>query len=198
MILACIMPLAWLVFGLVSGQLGANPAERLIRSTGEWTLRFLCVALAVTPLRQLTDWSALARYRRILGLATFGYVLLHLLAYGWFDMGLELIEISLDIGKRPFILVGFLAFLLLTPMALTSTNAAIRWLGARRWQQLHRSVYAVAVLAILHFFWMRSAKRQYAEVMAYGAVLACLLGWRLWNAWQTREIRVRSSSRRRI
>lgn len=184
------------MFGMVSGQLGANPAERLIRSTGEWTLRFLCLALAVTPLRQLTDWNALARYRRILGLATFGYVLLHLLAYGWFDMGLELVEISLDIGKRPFILVGFLAFLLLTPMALTSTNAAIRWLGAKRWQRLHRSVYAVAVLAMLHFFWMRSAKRHYREVMVYGAIVLCLLAWRLWRTWQSRGIRARPASRR--
>ena len=185
-IVVCCLPLAWLVLSLLAGQLGANPAERLVRSTGDWTLRFLCLTLAITPLRQWTNWNALVRYRRILGLATYGYVLLHLLAYGWFDMGLELVEISIDIGKRPFILVGFSAFLLLTPLALTSMNAAVRWLGAKRWQQLHRLVYAVAVLAMLHFFWMRSAKRNFGEVIFYGVIVFSLLGWRVWKLRQRR------------
>jgi DMSO/TMAO reductase YedYZ heme-binding membrane subunit len=126
--------------------LGANPAEALIRSTGDWTLRLLCLVLAVTPLRAWTGTPALARFRRMLGLFVYFYVVLHLLSYGWFDMGFDLADIMRDIIKRPFILVGFRALLLLTPLALTSFNRAIRrW--ARRWQRLHRLVYLVAALA---------------------------------------------------
>lgn len=178
----CLLPLAWLVYGAASDQLGANPAEALIRSCGDWTLRFLCLTLAVTPIRQWTLWHALARYRRMLGLFTFFYAAMHLLAYAWFDMGFEWIDIGRDIGKRPFILVGMLSMLLLLPLAATSMNAAVRALGARRWQWLHRLVYVIAPLAILHFFWMRAAKNNFAEVWIYATVLALLLGWRLWRA----------------
>jgi sulfoxide reductase heme-binding subunit YedZ len=122
---------------------------------------------------------ALARLRRMLGLFVYFYVVLHLLSYSWFDMGFEVPDIAKDIAKRPFILVGFTAFLLLTPLAATSFNRAIRALGAARWQKLHKAVYAVAVLAILHFFWMRAGKNNFAEVAVYAAILAVLLGWRL-------------------
>jgi sulfoxide reductase heme-binding subunit YedZ len=111
----------------------------------------------------------------------YAYLWLHLLSYAWFDMGLELADIARDIAKRPFILVGFSAFVLLTPLALTSFNRAIKTLGARRWQLLHRAVYAVAGLAILHFFWMRAGKNNFAEVLVYAAILSTLLGWRLWR-----------------
>jgi sulfoxide reductase heme-binding subunit YedZ len=162
-------------------QLGANPAEALVRATGDWTLRMLCVVLAVTPLRVLTGASALARFRRMLGLFTYFYALLHLLSYSGFDMAFDLADISRDILKRPFILVGFTAFVLLTSLALTSFNRVIKALGARNWQRLHRAVYVVAGLAILHFFWMRSGKNDYAEVAVYAGVLMALLGWRLWR-----------------
>lgn len=147
----CLLPLAWLVFGAATDRLGPNPAEALIRSSGDWALRALCLALAVTPLRVITGTPALARFRRMLGLFVYFYAVLHLMAYAWLDMGFDWPEIVYDIGKRPFILVGTLAIVLLTLLAATSFNRAIRWLGAKRWQALHRIVYAVAGLALLHF-----------------------------------------------
>lgn len=177
----CLLPFAWLLYGAASNQLGANPAEYLIRATGDWTLRFLCIVLAVTPLRVLSATPALARFRRMLGLFMYFYVLLHLLSYSWFDMGFEVADIAKDIAKRPFILVGFAAFVLLTPLAATSFNRAIRALGARRWQALHKLLYAIAGLGILHFFWMRAGKHNFAEVAVYAAILALLLGWRVWQ-----------------
>lgn len=174
----CLLPLALLVWGAVHDALGANPAEALIRSTGEWALRFLCIALAVTPLRQATGWHALARWRRMLGLFAFAYALLHFLAYAWLDMGLVLADILRDIAKRPFILVGTAALLGLLPLAATSFDRAVRALGARRWQALHRAVYGVAGLALLHFLWMRAGKNDFAEVAVYGLILGVLLGWR--------------------
>jgi len=176
-----LIPVAWLVYGAAYDHLGANPAEALVRATGSWTLRALCLVLMVTPLRVTLGLPALARLRRMLGLFVFFYALLHFLAYGWLDMGLDLADITADIGKRPFILVGFLGLALLTPLALTSWNRAIRALGAQRWRQLHRLVYPIAVIAILHFFWMRSGKRNYAEVAVYAAILSALMGWRIWK-----------------
>ena len=175
----CLLPLAWLVFGAINDQLGANPAEALIRSLGDWTLRFLCLTLAVTPLRVRTRTPQLARYRRMLGLFTFFYACLHLLAYGWLDMGLDMADIGRDILKRPFILIGFACWLLLLPLAATSFNRAVRWLGGRQWQALHRLVYVIAPLALLHFFWMKSGKNDFAEVAVYALVIATLLLERL-------------------
>jgi sulfoxide reductase heme-binding subunit YedZ len=175
----CLLPLSWLLYLVVQDQLGANPQEALIRATGDWALRFLVIVLAVTPLRELSGLSALARYRRMLGVFMYFYALLHFLSYSGFDMGFDVADIFNDIVKRPFILVGSLALLLLTPLAATSLNAAIRALGARRWQRLHRLVYAVAGLAVLHFFWMRAGKNDFAEVAVYAGILALLLGWRL-------------------
>jgi methionine sulfoxide reductase heme-binding subunit len=174
-----VLPFAWLVYGAFANQLGANPAEYLIRATGDWTLRFLCIVLAVTPLRVITRTPQLARFRRMLGLFVYFYVVLHLLSYSWFDMGFDVPDIAKDIAKRPFILVGFAAFVLLTPLAATSFNRAIKAMGARRWQMLHKLVYVIAGLGILHFFWMRAGKNNFAEVAIYAAILAVLLGWRL-------------------
>ena len=171
----CLLPLAWLVYAAAFDHLGANPAEALIRSLGGWTLRLLCLTLAVTPLRQMLGLPALARFRRMLGVYTFCYALLHLLCYSVFDMGLDWGEIARDVFKRPFILLGMCMFVLLSLLAATSFNRAIRWLGARRWQQLHRSVYLIAGLALLHFFWMRAGKNDFAEVAVYAAIVAVLL-----------------------
>lgn len=182
-----LLPFAWLFYAAASDQLGANPAEALIRSLGDWTLRFLCLSLAITPLRVLTQTPALARFRRMLGLFVFFYAVLHLLGYAVFDMELNVGEMLLDVVKRPFILVGTLALLLLALLAATSFNAAIRWLGAKRWRNLHRAVYAVALLSVLHFFWMRAGKNDFAEVAVYAAILALLLGWRVQQAWQGRR-----------
>ncbi|MDF1483754.1 sulfoxide reductase heme-binding subunit YedZ [Ramlibacter sp. H39-3-26] len=182
----CLLPFAWLLAGALTDGLGPNPAERLIRSTGDWTLRMLCIALAVTPLRVLAGWAALARYRRMLGLYVYFYAAWHLLCYAWFDMGFAWGDIVRDIAKRPFILVGFSAFVLLTPLAATSFNRAIRALGARRWRMLHRLVFAAAGLALLHFLWMRAGKNNFTEVGVYTAIVAVLVGWRLWRAIATR------------
>lgn len=182
----CLSPFASLLYGVLTNTLGANPAEYLIRATGDWTLRFLCVVLAVTPLRVWAALPALARWRRMLGLFVFFYACVHLLCYAWFDMGFELVDIAVDIGKRPFILVGFAAFVGLSLLAATSFNRAIRALGGRRWQALHRLIYGIAGLALLHFFWMRAGKNDFAEVAVYGVILALLLGWRVWRRLRAR------------
>jgi methionine sulfoxide reductase heme-binding subunit len=185
----CLLPFAWLVYAAFANQLGANPAEALVRSTGDWTLRFLCIVLAVTPLRVISKTPALARFRRMLGLFVYFYVVVHLLSYSWFDMGFDVADIAKDIAKRPFILVGFSAFVLLTPLAATSFNRAIKSLGAKRWQLLHKLVYAVAGLAVLHFFWMRAGKNNFAEVFVYATILALLLGWRFAKFWKEKWLK---------
>lgn len=174
-----LLPFVWLVLAAVMDWLGANPAEALERSSGDWTLRMLCIVLTITPLRTVAQLPALVRFRRMAGLFVYFYAVLHFLAYSWFDMGFVLTDIVKDIPKRPFVLVGFCALLMLTPLALTSFNRAMRAMGGRRWQLLHRLVYVVAVLALLHFFWMRAGKNNFAEVAVYAAILGTLLGWRL-------------------
>ena len=179
LLLIGLMPLVWLVWQTLHDQLGANPAEALIRATGDWTLRGLCVVLAVTPLRTWLGWPELVRFRRLLGLLVFFYASLHMLSYAWFDMGFDLADTLQDIVKRPFIGLGFSGFVILLALAATSFNRAMRWLGGKRWQMLHRGVYLVAVLAVLHFWWMRAGKQDFDEVLVYAAILGVLLGWRL-------------------
>ncbi len=179
--LLCLLPLAWLVYATLANQLGANPAEALIRATGDWTLRALCLVLAVTPVRVITATPQLARFRRMFGLFVFFYAVLHLLSYSWFDMGFDLTDIIQDIVKRPFILVGSLALVLLSVLAGTSFNRAIKAMGGKRWQALHRTVYGVAGLALLHFFWMRAGKNDFGEVAIYAVILGALLAWRVWH-----------------
>ena len=175
-----LLPALWLFWAAASDQLGANPAEALIRSLGDWTLRALVLVLLITPLRVTAGWPVLARYRRMAGLFVFFYASLHWLAYAWLDMGFIWPDILSDVPRRPFILVGTLAWLLLLALALTSFQRAVRLMGGARWQALHRSVYAVAALAVLHFYWMRAGKNDFAEVAVYAALLGGLLLWRLW------------------
>lgn len=177
--LLCALPLLLLVLAGVQDRLGANPAEKLIHETGLWTIRFLWLTLAISPLRETAGLPGLLRYRRALGVAAFIYGLLHFLSYAWLDKGFILSDIVRDVLKRNFILVGLLALLLMTPLALTSFNRAIKALGGRRWQALHKLVYLVALLGLLHFYWKKSAKNDLAEVLVYAAILALLLGWRL-------------------
>jgi sulfoxide reductase heme-binding subunit YedZ len=186
LVLLLALPAAWLIYAAFNDLLGANPAEALTRQTGDWTLRGLCAVLAITPLRELTGTAALLRFRRTLGVSTFAYACLHMLCYAWFDQGFAFNDIWRDILKRPFIWLGFGGLICMLPLALTSFNAAIRLLGVKRWQTLHRLVYAVAVLAVLHFFWMRAGKNDFAEVGVYAAVLGALLAWRVWKAVQSR------------
>lgn len=176
----CLVPALWLTYLALTDGLGANPAESLLRSLGDWTIRFLCLVLAVTPLRQWLKWNALASYRRMLGLYTFFYATLHWLAYVVFDMGLDWQAIVQDLPKRPFILVGTLAWLILLALAVTSIPRLIRLIGGKRWQRLHRLIYGVAALAVLHFFWIRAGKNNFAEVGWYAAILASLLLARWW------------------
>ncbi len=185
--LICLLPFIRLGYGAVTDGLGANPAEFLIRSLGDWTLRFICIVLAVTPLRVMTKLSSLARLRRMLGLFAYFYVVVHLLSYSWFDMGFDVGAIAKDIAKRPFILVGFGAFVLLTPLAATSFNRAIKAMGAKRWQMLHKLVYVIAGLGLLHFFWMRAGKNNFNEVFVYAAIVAALLGWRVWHFFSKKK-----------
>ena len=174
------LPMAWLVYATFNNLLGPNPAEALSRQTGDWTLRGLCLVLAITPLRVLLQAPGLLRLRRTVGVATFVYACVHLLCYAWFDQGFDLDDMSKDILKRPFIWLGFSAWVLMLPLAATSFNTAIRWLGGRRWQALHRLVYVAALLSVLHFFWMRTGKNDFAEVWVYAAVLIGLMTWRVW------------------
>jgi len=187
--LLCLVPAAHLLWGAVANTLGANPAEALIRGTGDWVLRFLCITLAVTPLREGFGLTGLARLRRMLGNFAFVYGVLHFLCYAWLDMGLDLPAIWNDIPKRPFILVGTLALLLMAPLAATSFNRAIKALGAARWKRLHQAVYAIAGLGLLHFFWMRAGKNDFGEWAVYALLIAALLGWRLRRHLQRRSSR---------
>lgn len=186
-----LLPLAQLLWGAIANTLGANPAEALIRGSGDWVLRFLCLTLAITPLREWTGWSALARWRRMLGNFAFFYGVLHFLCYAWLDMGLDWPAIVKDIPKRPFVLVGTLALVLMASLAATSFNRAIKALGAARWKRLHKVVYAIVLLGLLHFFWMRAGKNDFGEWSIYAALVAVLLGWRLLQAARRRAARPR-------
>lgn len=191
----CLLPLARLVleaFGVAGLGLGANPVEELIHRLGKWGLNFLLVTLAVTPLRRLSGWNWLIRLRRMLGLFAFFYLLLHFLAYAGLDQRFDLAVILEDIVERPFITLGMTALVLLLPLALTSTNAMMRRLG-RRWRQLHRLVYPIAILGVWHFYWQ--VKLDTLEALIYAAVLAALLGFRLVD-WRRRESWGRAASPR--
>jgi sulfoxide reductase heme-binding subunit YedZ len=176
---AALVPLAVLVYRAVNNDLGANPIETINRFTGDWVLRFLLMTLAVTPLRRLSGWNVLLRYRRMLGLFAFFYVCLHFLSYVWIDQNFVIADIVKDVIKRPYITVGFTCFLLLIPLAVTSTRAMIQRLGAQRWLRLHRLVYFVGVGGVVHYLWL--VKSDISEPLLYGAILTLLLGFRLWD-----------------
>lgn len=179
LVLLSLVPFAYLCAGVYFDKLGPNPAEYLIRASGDLTLRFLCITLLITPLRIITQWPEWLLFRRSLGLLTFFYACLHALCYSLLDMSWVWDDIAQDIVKRPFIAVGVVSMLLLTALAATSFNAAVKAMGAKRWRQLHRAVYGIAVLAILHFFWMRATKRNFDEVWLYAGILGVLLGFRV-------------------
>ena len=178
-----LIPFAHYAWAAYANALGPNPAEALIRGMGDWTLRFLCITLAVTPLRHLTGLNGLLRLRRMLGLFAFFYGVVHLLCYSGFDMAFDLHDIVRDIAKRPFILAGSVGLTLMIPLALTSFNRAIRALGAARWQRLHRLVYVVAAAGLLHFWWMRAGKHNFAEPAVYIGIVSVLMLWRLWHRY---------------
>ncbi|ELA00271.1 sulfite oxidase subunit YedZ [Cupriavidus sp. HMR-1] len=185
--LLALLPFARLMYLGATSQFGANPLEFVTRSTGTWTLVMLCVTLAVTPLRRITGWHWLIRLRRMFGLFTFFYGVLHFMLWLAVDRGFDVAYMIKDIGKRPFITVGFAAFVLMAPLAATSANAMVRWLGGRRWQLLHRAIYAIAVLAILHYWWHKAGKNDFQEVSIYAVVVFVLLALRVWWWLQRRR-----------
>jgi methionine sulfoxide reductase heme-binding subunit len=175
---AALIPFALLLYRAVDNQLGPNPIETLNRYTGDWTLRFLLLTLAVTPVRHITGWHFLMRLRRMLGLFAFFYACLHFLSWIWIDKFFEWDEIVKDVLKRPYVTVGFASFMLLIPLAVTSTNAMVRRLGGKRWRALHRLVYAIGIGGVVHFLWL--VKSDIREPLIYAAILAVLLGHRAW------------------
>jgi len=184
--IACLIPVARLGWGLWRDELGANPIEFITRALGTWTLNFLLITLAVSPLRKLTGWHWLVRLRRMLGLFAFFHVLLHLTTYLWLDQFFDWPAILKDILKRPFITVGMAAFVLLVPLAVTSHNAMIRRIGGKRWQQLHRSIYAIAIFGVVHYWWL--VKKDVTLPALYAVMLTILLGVRaLWREQERRR-----------
>jgi len=173
--IAATLPFLRLVVYTINDWLGANPVEFITRNTGDWTLYFLCITLAVTPLRRLSGWNWLIRLRRMLGLFAFFYASLHFMTFLWFDHFFDVAEMLKDVVKRPFITVGFSAFVLLIPLAATSTNAMIKRLGGKRWQLLHRLIYLIAPLGILHYWWMKAGKNDFSQPIVFGLVVAALL-----------------------
>jgi sulfoxide reductase heme-binding subunit YedZ len=182
-IAASTLPMVRLVLWPMAGLAGANPVEFVTRSSGTWALVFLLLALAVSPLRKITGMAWLMRLRRPLGLASFGYALAHLVTWVWLEHWFELAPMITDIFKRPFITAGFVALVLLVPLAVTSTDTMMRRLG-RRWGALHRLVYVAAVLAVLHYWWHKAGKADVIEPAMYALVLAVLLGWRIAARWR--------------
>jgi sulfoxide reductase heme-binding subunit YedZ len=175
-----LIPVARMAYLTVSGQL-VEPLEHITRGTGDWTLYFLCFTLAVTPVRRLFNGVGwLLKLRRELGLFAFFYAFIHFMTFLWFDHFFDVAEMWKDVVKRPFITVGFIAFVLLIPLAATSTNAMIRKLGGKRWQWLHRLIYIIAPLGILHFWWMKAAKHNFEQPIIFGSIVAILLGLRLY------------------
>ena len=175
-----LLPFLRLVLFAFTDRLGANPIEFITRNSGDWTLYFLCLTLAVTPLRKLSTWHWLIKLRRMLGLFAFFYVALHFTTFLWFDHFFDLREMLKDIAKRPFILVGFSAFVLLIPLAVTSTNAMVKRLGGKRWQWLHRLIYLTAPLGILHYWWMKAGKHDFEQPILFGVIIGVLLLIRLY------------------
>ena len=182
-----LLPFARIVW-LIVNQVPVEPVEFVTHGTGDWALYLLCATLAITPLRRFTGWNWLIRLRRMLGLYTFFYALMHFMTFLWADHGFDFGAMWKDVLKRPFITVGFIAFVLLLPLAATSTNAMIKRLG-RRWAQLHRLIYLIAPLAILHYWWMKAGKHNFEQPIVWGTVVAVLLGLRAYWSWsRTRSL----------
>ncbi|MGV8891946.1 MAG: sulfite oxidase heme-binding subunit YedZ [Burkholderiaceae bacterium] len=171
----CLIPFARLVLFTLTDRLGANPIEFITRNSGDWTLYFLCITLTVTPLRKWLQWPWLIKLRRMFGLFVFFYACLHFTTFIWFDHFFDLSEMFKDVIKRPFITVGFINFLLLIPLAATSSKSMVRLLGGKRWQWLHRLIYLIAPLAIVHFWWMKAGKNDFAQPILLGLIVAALL-----------------------
>ena len=184
-LLACVPFLRLIVFAYLD-QLGANPLEAITRNTGDWTLYMLCITLSITPLRRLSGWNWLLAMRRMLGLFTFFYASLHFLAFYWFDHFFDVQAMLIDVLKRPFIAMGFATFLLLLPLAITSTNSMMRRLG-KRWKTLHQLIYLIILTGLVHFWWMRAGKQNFAQPLLITVIAVVLLGSRVVTWWQNKK-----------
>ena len=184
-LLACVPFLRLFIFAYLD-QLGANPLEAITRNTGDWTLYLLCITLSITPLRRLSGWIWLIALRRMMGLFTFFYASLHFLAFLWFDHFFDVQDMLIDVVKRPFIAMGFATFLLLLPLAITSTNSMMRKLG-KRWKTLHQLIYLIIIMGLLHFWWMRAGKQNFAQPLLISVIALVLLGSRLVTWWQNKN-----------
>ncbi len=171
----CLVPFFILMHGFLNDNLGADPIQFMLKETGQWALRLLLITLAITPIRLISSWSSLIKFRRMFGLFSFFYAFLHVCIYIVFDQSLDIVEITSDIFKRPFITVGAISFLLMLPLALTSSNIAIRYLTGKKWQQLHQLVYSVAIGAVIHFLWLAQSKAHITEPLVYMGILIVLL-----------------------
>ena len=184
-LLACVPFVRLIIFAYLD-QLGANPLEAITRNTGDWTLYMLCITLSITPLRRLSGWNWLLAMRRMLGLFTFFYASLHFLAFYWFDHFFDVQAMLIDVLKRPFIAMGFATFLMLLPLAVTSTNSMMRRLG-KRWKTLHQLIYLIILTGLVHFWWMRAGKQNFAQPLLITVITVVLLGSRLVTWWQNKK-----------
>jgi methionine sulfoxide reductase heme-binding subunit len=184
--LLALLPMGLLVLRGVAGDLSANPIKDITEETGIWTLRFIVLTLTITPLRKISGWAPLVRFRRMIGLYSFFYGSLHFVTYIYLDQFFAFDEILRDVVKRPFITVGFAAFLMMIPLALTSPNIIAKWMGGKKWRLLHRLVYFTALGGVIHYLWLVKADKQ--RPLMYGGILVVLLGYRLWDYFRLRRV----------
>ena len=184
--LLALVPVGLLAWRGFAGELSANPIKDITEETGIWTLRFVVLTLTITPLRKISGWAPLVRFRRMIGLFAFFYGSLHFVTYIYLDQFFAFDEILRDVMKRPFITVGFAAFLMMIPLALTSPNIAAKWMGGKKWRLLHRLVYFTALGGVIHYLWLVKADTQ--RPLIYGGVVAVLLGYRLWDYFRLRRV----------
>jgi methionine sulfoxide reductase heme-binding subunit len=185
--LLALVPLGLLAWRGLAGELSANPIKDITEETGIWTLRFIVLTLTITPLRKISGWAPLVRFRRMVGLYAFFYGFLHFVTYIYLDQFFAFDEILRDVAKRPFITIGFAAFLMMIPLALTSPNIVAKWMGGKKWRLLHRLVYFTALGGVIHYLWLVKADKQ--RPLMYGGVLAVLLGYRLWDYFHVRRVK---------
>jgi methionine sulfoxide reductase heme-binding subunit len=185
--LLALLPVSLLLWKACTGDLSANPIKDITEETGIWTLRFLMMTLAITPLRKITGWARFARFRRMLGLYAFFYGFLHFTTYIWLDQFFAFDDIIKDVAKRPFITVGFTAFVLMIPLAITSPNRVVKWIGGKRWNLIHRLVYIVGTAGVIHYLWL--VKADTSRPLRYGALLSVLLLYRVWDYFRSRRPR---------
>lgn len=194
--LLSLLPLGLLILNFLRETLSVNPLDDITDETGTWTLRFLMITLAITPLRKMSGWNFLTRFRRMTGLFAFFYGSLHFFTYLYFDKFFEWGEIVDDVGKRRFILLGFTALMLMVPLAATSLDVMIRWMGGKRWRLLHRLVYFSAIAGVIHYLWL--VKADTSRPLTYGAILAVLLGYRLWDVFRPKPATQKTAVTRNV